>query len=119
MAPPVGRRAAARPDGQAPTLDAVEAAFFDLDKTVIAKASIMAFARDFRREGLLTRRTMARGLWLQLVYVHLGARVQEADPRTSSVLSVTRGWDQSHVRRWWARSCRPPSIRSPSQKPNS
>ncbi len=94
-----GRRGAARPDGRAPTLDTVEAAFFDLDKTVIAKASIMAFARDFQREGLLTRRTMARGLWLQLVYVHVGAGSRKLTRVRQSVLAVTRGWDQAHVRR--------------------
>jgi HAD superfamily hydrolase (TIGR01490 family) len=77
---------------------AVEAAFFDLDKTVIAKASIMAFARDFRREGLLTRRTMAKGLWLQLVYVHLGAGSKKLFRIRQSVLAVTRGWDQAQVR---------------------
>jgi HAD superfamily hydrolase (TIGR01490 family) len=76
----------------------VEAAFFDLDKTVIAKASIMAFARDFRREGLLTRRTMAKGLWLQLVYVHLGANSNKLARVRQSVLAVTRGWDQARVR---------------------
>jgi HAD superfamily hydrolase (TIGR01490 family) len=79
-------------------LGKVEAAFFDLDKTVIAKASIMAFARDFRHEGLLTRRTMAKGLWLQLVYVHLGAGSKKLTRIRQSVLSLTRGWDQSHVR---------------------
>jgi HAD superfamily hydrolase (TIGR01490 family) len=76
----------------------VEAAFFDLDKTVIAKASIMAFARDFRREGLLTRRTMAKGLWTQVVYVHLGASSKKLARVRQSVLAVTRGWDQAQVR---------------------
>ncbi len=77
---------------------AVEAAFFDLDKTVIAKASIMAFARDFRRQGLLTRRSMAKGLWLQLVYVQLGAGSKKLTHARQSVLSLTRGWDQAQVR---------------------
>jgi HAD superfamily hydrolase (TIGR01490 family) len=76
----------------------VEAAFFDLDKTVIAKASIMAFARDFRREGLLTRRTMAKGLWTQVVYVHMGAGSKKLARVRQSVLGVTRGWDQAQVR---------------------
>ena len=31
----------------------MEAAFFDLDKTVIAKASMVAFGRPFQRAGLL------------------------------------------------------------------
>jgi len=37
----------------------VEAAFFDLDKTVIAKASIAAFGGPFRRGGLINRRVVA------------------------------------------------------------
>ena len=32
------------------------AAFFDLDKTVIAKSSALAFGRPFYRDGLITRR---------------------------------------------------------------
>jgi HAD superfamily hydrolase (TIGR01490 family) len=76
----------------------VEAAFFDLDKTVIAKASIMAFARDFRRQGLLTRRSLAKGLWLQLFYVQLGAGSKKLTRMRQSVLALTRGWDQTQVR---------------------
>ncbi len=76
----------------------MEAAFFDLDKTVIAKASIMAFAPHFRQEGLLTRRSMAKGLWTQLVYLRFGATGQQVDRIRNSVLSVTRGWDRDHVR---------------------
>ncbi len=76
----------------------MEAAFFDVDKTVIAKASIMAFARDFRREGLLTRRTLASGACRQIVYVRWGASARRLDKARRSVLNVTRGWDQAHVR---------------------
>ena len=76
----------------------MEAAFFDVDKTVIAKASIMAFARDFRREGLLTRRTLASGACRQIVYVRWGASARRLDRARRSVLNVTRGWDQAHVR---------------------
>jgi HAD superfamily hydrolase (TIGR01490 family) len=96
--PPLARVRATtvRPSGR--TLGKVEAAFFDLDKTVISKASIMAFARDFRREGLLTRRTMAKGLWIQLVYVHVGASSKKLARVRRSVLGVTRGWDQAQVR---------------------
>ncbi len=51
----------------------VEAAFFDLDKTVIAKASMVAFGRSFYREGLISRRLLLRALYGQLVYMYLGA----------------------------------------------
>ena len=36
------------------------AAFFDLDKTIIAGSSALAFSRPFRRQGLLTRRAVLR-----------------------------------------------------------
>jgi HAD superfamily hydrolase (TIGR01490 family) len=77
----------------------VEAAFFDLDKTVISRSSMMAFASAFRREGLVTRRTLARGAWTQLVYVKWGAGPKKLARVQSSVLQVTRGWEQDAVRR--------------------
>ncbi len=77
----------------------MQAAFFDLDKTVIARPSIMAFAKDFRREGLLHRRTMARAGWTQLVYVKLGAGHEQLTRIQQSVLRVTAGWEQETVRR--------------------
>jgi HAD superfamily hydrolase (TIGR01490 family) len=76
----------------------VEAAFFDLDKTVIAKASVVAFGSPLYKEGLISRRTILRGLWGQLVYLHLGAdEVRIARMRTS-VLALTKGWEQERVR---------------------
>jgi hypothetical protein len=38
----------------------MEAAFFDLDKTVIDRASIAAFGRPFMKGGLINRRVVAR-----------------------------------------------------------
>ena len=76
----------------------MEAAFFDLDKTVIAKASLMAFGRPFYREGLISRSTVMRGLWTQLIYLHLGASDQKLTRVRESVLSLTKGWEQHRVR---------------------
>jgi len=75
----------------------VEAAFFDLDKTVIASASMVAFGRRFYDAGLITRRTVVRGLWGQLVYLHLGASEEKLTRMRESILTLTRGWDQGHV----------------------
>jgi HAD superfamily hydrolase (TIGR01490 family) len=77
----------------------VEAAFFDLDKTVIARASIMAFARAFHSEGLISRRSLAKGLWTQVFYVHMGAGAKKLARIRRSVLSLTRGWEQAKVRK--------------------
>ncbi|MEY2567566.1 MAG: hypothetical protein QOE35_2095 [Actinomycetota bacterium] len=76
----------------------MEAAFFDLDKTVIAKASMVAFGRPFLAEGLISRRTVLRGLYGQLVYMHLGASEEKLVRMRESVLALTRGWDQARVR---------------------
>jgi HAD superfamily hydrolase (TIGR01490 family) len=76
----------------------MEAAFFDLDKTVIAKASMMAFGRPFYREGLISRSTVVRGLWTQLIYLHLGASDEKLTRVRESVLSLTKGWEQHRVR---------------------
>jgi HAD superfamily hydrolase (TIGR01490 family) len=76
----------------------MEAAFFDLDKTVIAKASMVAFGRPFYNEGLISRRHVVRALWGQLVYMQLGASEQKLARIRESVLRLTRGWDQQRVR---------------------
>ena len=49
------------------------AAFFDLDKTVIAKSSTLAFSGHFYRSGMLGRRTLLRAAVGQLMYLLFGA----------------------------------------------
>jgi HAD superfamily hydrolase (TIGR01490 family) len=75
----------------------VEAAFFDLDKTVIAKASMVAFGRPLYRHGLLSRRLLLRALWGQLVYLHLGADEAKLARMRETVLALTRGWEQARI----------------------
>lgn len=77
----------------------MEAAFFDLDKTVIARASIAAFGLPLYRGGLVSRSTVARALVTQFVYLHLGASEDRLDRIRESVLSLARGWDRAEVSR--------------------
>ncbi|MBN2623052.1 MAG: HAD family hydrolase [Acidimicrobiales bacterium] len=72
----------------------MEAAFFDLDKTVIAKASMVAFSGPLHRAGLLSRRMLLRAAWGQLVYAQFGASPEKLDKLRDSVLRLTVGWDQ-------------------------
>jgi HAD superfamily hydrolase (TIGR01490 family) len=72
-------------------------AFFDLDKTVIAKASMVAFGRPLYKEGLIRRRTLLRGLYGQIVYMHLGASDEKLTRIRESMLRLTKGWDQARV----------------------
>ena len=76
----------------------MEAAFFDLDKTVIAKASMVAFGKPLYREGLISRRLLLRALYGQLIYMHLGADEQKLERMRDSVLALTKGWEQAKVR---------------------
>ncbi|HUQ40650.1 MAG TPA: HAD-IB family hydrolase [Acidimicrobiales bacterium] len=73
------------------------AAFFDLDKTVIAKASMVAFGKPFYRQGLISRRLLVRALWAQLVYLQLGASEEKLARVREQVLRLTRGWEQAKV----------------------
>lgn len=77
----------------------MEAAFFDLDKTVIAKASMVAFGRDFYREGLISRRTIASAIWGHFIYQHLGASEAKLEEVREKALAMTKGWDQAHVKK--------------------
>jgi HAD superfamily hydrolase (TIGR01490 family) len=75
----------------------VEAAFFDLDKTVIAKASMVAFSGPLHRAGMLSRRMLLRAAWGQLVYAQFGASPEKLDKLRDSVLRLTIGWDQAEI----------------------
>lgn len=73
------------------------AAFFDLDKTVIAKASMVAFGGPLYRAGLLSRWLLLRALYGQLVYLWLGADEARLARMRNAALALTKGWDQSHI----------------------
>src|SRR4051794_9104410 len=72
------------------SLSRMEAAFFALEKTVIAKASMVAFGRDFYREGLISRRTIATAIWGHFVYQHLGASESKLEEVREKALSMTK-----------------------------
>jgi HAD superfamily hydrolase (TIGR01490 family) len=76
----------------------VEAAFFDLDKTVIARASMVAFGKPLYRAGLLSRWLLLRALYGQLVYLYLGADENRMAKMREAALRVTVGWSRDHIR---------------------
>lgn len=69
------------------------AAFFDLDKTVIAGSSALALARPFRDGGLLTRGAALRGLYAQLGYLSFGADHDRTEWMKDRLADLSRGWD--------------------------
>ena len=75
-------------------MDPVEAAFFDLDKTVISKSSSLALTRPMYRAGLVSRSSLLKGAYAQLMYLLLGADEKKMDKVKDSMLALTRGWDR-------------------------
>jgi HAD superfamily hydrolase (TIGR01490 family) len=73
------------------------AAFFDLDKTIIAKSSVLAFGRNFYREGLLSRRSIVRGAYAQVVFMLVGADEKKMEKLRVSMLNMIQGWNRDHV----------------------
>jgi len=73
------------------------AAFFDLDKTVIAGSSSFALSRAFYDGGLLTRSGALRGLYAQLGYLSFGANHDQTERMKDRLAQISRGWDVRHT----------------------
>jgi HAD superfamily hydrolase (TIGR01490 family) len=78
-------------------LDVMEAAFFDLDKTVIAKASMAAFGKPLYRAGMISRWLVVRAIWGQLLFQLFGADEERMRKVRESALRITRGWEQAKI----------------------
>ena len=74
------------------------AAFFDLDKTVIAKSSTLAFSRSFYRGGLVNRRAVLKSSYAQFVYLLQGADAEQMDRMREYLKSLCAGWPVQQVR---------------------
>ncbi|HEY5336287.1 MAG TPA: HAD family hydrolase [Mycobacteriales bacterium] len=73
------------------------AAFFDLDKTVIAKSSALAFGRSFYTSGLIDRRAALKSAYAQVVFSLAGADHQQMDKMRDAMAAMCRGWDAAQV----------------------
>ncbi|MEU4559233.1 HAD-IB family hydrolase [Actinoplanes missouriensis] len=74
------------------------AAFFDLDKTVIAKSSALAFGRPFYRDGLISRRDVVKSGYAQLMFRLGGGTDEQAMARTRDYMAaLSKGWRVEQV----------------------
>jgi HAD superfamily hydrolase (TIGR01490 family) len=76
-----------------------EAAFFDLDKTVIARSSTLVMSRTFLKDGLISPATVVKSLYAQVVYHLVGADHEKMEQMRHAALELTRGWEAERVRR--------------------
>ena len=81
------------------TIGRVQAAFFDLDKTIISRSSSLALSRPMYRAGMVTRGQLVRGAYAQLVYALVGADEKKMERLKEGMLQLTKGWDRADVER--------------------
>jgi HAD superfamily hydrolase (TIGR01490 family) len=74
------------------------AAFFDLDKTVIAKSSTLAFSKPFFDQGLINRRAVLRSTYAQFLFLMSGADHDQMDRMRNYITNMCAGWDVEQVK---------------------
>jgi len=75
----------------------MSAAFFDLDKTVIAKSSTLAFSKPFYKGGLVNRRAVLKASYAQFVYLLQGADEDSMDKMRDYLKALCAGWPVQQV----------------------
>ncbi len=74
------------------------AAFFDLDKTIIARSSTLAFSRAFFEGGLISRRSALRSAYAQFVFGRSGIDHDQMERMRAYLSALSAGWDVQTVR---------------------
>jgi HAD superfamily hydrolase (TIGR01490 family) len=74
------------------------AAFFDLDKTVIAKSSTLAFSKPFFDQGLINRRAVLKSTYAQFLFLMSGADHDQMDRMRNYVTNMCAGWDVEQIK---------------------
>ena len=74
------------------------AAFFDLDKTILAKSSTLAFTRKFYEGGLIRRPDAVKAAYAQFVYLLSGADHDQMEQMRLYLSDVVKGWDVARVK---------------------
>jgi len=80
------------------TLARPTAAFFDLDKTIIARSSTFAFSKEFQASGLISRGAVLRSAYAQFVYLVGGADHDQMEKMRQFMSQLVIGWDVQTVR---------------------
>lgn len=68
------------------------AAFFDLDKTILATSASLALTRPLLRSGLMTRRDLARSAHAQIAHHLLDASHDRSERVKAALTDMVRGW---------------------------
>ncbi|OBI05860.1 inhibition of morphological differentiation protein [Mycolicibacter nonchromogenicus] len=92
---PASLAAATDPSGAPRTRTA---AFLDLDQTVIAKSSALAFSKPFMDQGLINRRTVLKSSYAQFLMLLSGADHDQMERMRAHLTNMCTGWDVEQVK---------------------
>jgi HAD superfamily hydrolase (TIGR01490 family) len=81
-----------------PDLAGRGAAFFDLDRTLIRRSSMLALAPTLRRHGLIGWRSLARASVWHAVYLVRGVSSRELSQVAEQTFKLMRGWPVEELR---------------------
>lgn len=84
--------------GRAPVPGGRVAAFFDLDKTVIAKSSAFVFSKPFYDQGLLNRRAVLESSYAHFLFLLSGADHDQMERMRANLANMCAGWDVEQVK---------------------
>ncbi|CAM3881035.1 putative phosphatase [Isoptericola cucumis] len=73
------------------------AAFFDLDKTIIATSSSAAFSKPFYAGGLITRGDVLRSAYAHLLFLAGNADADQTERMRKHLSELATGWEVSKV----------------------
>ncbi len=74
------------------------AAFFDLDKTILAKSSSLAFAKPLYDGGLIGRSAVLKSAYAQFVFLTSGADHDQMEQMRAYMQALCKGWPVDQVR---------------------
>jgi len=74
------------------------AAFLDLDQTVIAKSSALAFSKPFMDQGLINRRTVLKSSYAQFLMLLSGADHDQMERMRTHLTNMCTGWNVEQVK---------------------
>lgn len=85
-------------NAESPRPDGKIAAFFDLDKTIIAKSSTLAFSKPFFDQGLINRRAVLKSSYAQFLFLLSGADHDQMERMRAHIAAMSAGWDVEQIR---------------------
>ena len=73
------------------------AAFFDLDRTLIKRSSVLALAGSFRRRGLISRVDLVKSVFWQVLFVLRGASAERVRSAAEDGMKMLEGFSVAEM----------------------